>query len=105
MDMAIAKAAMAYAKALDGAKKAPGNAAAGAAAPGASFADLLESAAGSTLATEKAGEKAAIGALTKNTDMADVVAAVNNAEVTLETVVAVRNDVISAYQSIIQMPI
>ncbi len=37
-------------------------------------------------------------------DIVDVVNAVNSAELTLDTVVAVRDKVISAYQSIMQMP-
>jgi flagellar hook-basal body complex protein FliE len=38
-------------------------------------------------------------------DIVDVVQAVNSAELTLDTVVAVRDKVIAAYQSIMQMPI
>jgi flagellar hook-basal body complex protein FliE len=38
-------------------------------------------------------------------DIVDVVNAVNAAELSLDTVVAVRDKVIQAYQSIMQMPI
>ena len=38
-------------------------------------------------------------------DLKDVIAAVANAEQTLETVVAVRDKVLSAYQDILKMPI
>ncbi len=38
-------------------------------------------------------------------DLKDVVTAVANAENTLETVVAVRDKVLSAYQEILRMPI
>ena len=38
-------------------------------------------------------------------DIVDVVNAVNSAELTLDTVVAVRDKVIAAYQTIMQMPI
>ena len=38
-------------------------------------------------------------------DMVDVVNAVNTAEITLDTVVAVRDKVIAAYQDIMRMPI
>mgnify|MGYP001555638437 CR=1 FL=1 len=104
MDMAIANAAMAYAKTLSGAA---GSAGTDAAQPttGPSFAQLVETATGSSIDTEKAGETAAMNALTKGTEMTDVAAAVNNAEVTLETIVAVRDQVISAYQNIMQMPV
>lgn len=40
-----------------------------------------------------------------NVDLADLVTAVSNAELTLNTVVAVRDRVISAYQDILKMPI
>ena len=38
-------------------------------------------------------------------DIQEVVMAVSNAEVALQTVVAVRDKVVSAYQDILQMPI
>ena len=44
-------------------------------------------------------------ALVAPTDVSQVVMAVTNAEVTLETVVAVRDRVIQAYQDILKMPI
>ena len=43
--------------------------------------------------------------LNKSTDIVDVVTAVTNAEVTLETAVAIRDRIISAYQTIMRMPI
>ena len=42
---------------------------------------------------------------TGQADVVNVVNAVNAAELTLDTVVAVRDKVIAAYQSIMQMPI
>jgi flagellar hook-basal body complex protein FliE len=44
-------------------------------------------------------------AVTGEADIVDVVQAVGNAEITLQTVVAVRDRVISAYQEIMRMPI
>ena len=43
--------------------------------------------------------------MTGQVDIRDVVMAVNNAEVTLQTAVAVRDKVIAAYQEIMRMPI
>ena len=43
--------------------------------------------------------------LNKSTDIVDVVTAVTNAEVTLETAVAIRDRIISAYQTIMRMPV
>ena len=44
-------------------------------------------------------------AIAKEADMHDMIAAVSNAELTLNAVVAVRDRVIGAYQDIITMPI
>ena len=79
---------------------------AGAAEGGPTFGSLVENAAKEALSTAKGAEvlgtRAAAGA---NVELTDVVTAVSNAEVTLQTVVAVRDKVISAYQDIMRMPI
>ncbi len=72
---------------------------------GASFADLIRGAAKETIEASKMGEASAMGALTKDTSLVDVVTAVTNAEVALETAIAVRDRVMAAYQEIIRMPI
>ncbi|MND08593.1 flagellar hook-basal body protein FliE [compost metagenome] len=46
-------------------------------------------------------EKAVVG----QAELMDVVTAVSNAEMTLQTVVAVRDRVLNAYQEIMRMPI
>ena len=73
---------------------------------GESFGSMVEKAAKDALSTAKGAEtlgiKAAAGA---NVELTDVVTAVSNAEVTLQTVVAVRDKVIAAYQDIMRMPI
>jgi flagellar hook-basal body complex protein FliE len=43
--------------------------------------------------------------MTGEADLRDVVAAVNNAEVTLQTVMAIRDKVVDAYTQILRMPI
>jgi flagellar hook-basal body complex protein FliE len=54
----------------------------------------------------KAGEQVASQqAATGKGDIVNVVSAVNQAELTLDTVVAVRDKVIQAYQTVMQMPI
>ena len=45
------------------------------------------------------------GARLAEIELTDIVQAVNNAEIALQTVVAVRDRVIDAYQQIIRMPI
>lgn len=82
----------------------PASAASGAAAGG-SFADLVKTAAGSALATAQAGEAASIAALQGRADISEVVTAVAEAELTLQTVIAVRDKALDAYHDIIRMPI
>ena len=51
------------------------------------------------------GEQAAQSQVTGKANIVDVVNSVNSAELTLDTVVAVRDKVVAAYQSIMTMPI
>jgi flagellar hook-basal body complex protein FliE len=82
------------------------SAAAGAAESGAgSFGNFLSDALKDAVSTMKQGEQAAGAHLTGKADIVDVVNAVNQAEITLDTVVAVRDKVVAAYQSIMNMPI
>lgn len=69
------------------------------------FSSLLKNAIADASQTIKAGETAAAQGATGKADIVNVVNAVNAAELTLETVVAVRDKVISAYQDILKMPI
>ena len=78
--------------------------AAGAAGPG-SFTDFLSGAIKDGVSTMKAGEQMATQQVAGNANIVDVVNAVNSAELTLDTVVAVRDKVVQAYQSIMNMPI
>lgn len=69
------------------------------------FGDFLSSAMKDAAGTIQNGEQMATQQVAGKGDIVDVVQAVNSAELTLDTVVAVRDKVIAAYQSIIQMPI
>jgi flagellar hook-basal body complex protein FliE len=101
--MAIAAVASA---AYQAAAKMGGAAASSAASPtGAGFGDFLTSAMKDAIGSMKGGEQAAAQQAAGKGDMVSVVNAVNQAELTLDTVVAVRDKVITAYQSIMQMPI
>jgi len=102
MNVTFANAAAAYAAA---ARKAvsPGLEAPGAAGEG--FGNLVKQAAESTISSLKQGEAASLQAVTGKADIGQVVMAVSNAEVTLQTAVAVRDRVIQAYMDIIRMPI
>jgi flagellar hook-basal body complex protein FliE len=72
---------------------------------GGEFAGLVKQAAQSTVETIKQGEQASLQAIAGKADLGQVVTAVANAEVTLQTAVAVRDRVIQAYLDIIRMPI
>ena len=74
-------------------------------AGGASFADALSSALKDAVGTMKVGEVSAAQGAAGHGDVVQVVNAVTAAELTLETVVAIRDRVISAYQDIMKMPI
>jgi len=73
--------------------------------PAASFSQFLSGAIKEATGALKGGEQMAAKAATGQADIVNVVNAVNQAELTLDTVVAVRDKVIAAYQSIMQMPI
>jgi flagellar hook-basal body complex protein FliE len=79
--------------------------AAGTSAPTQSFSDFLSNAVDSSVNTMKQGESMATKQMSGQADIVDVVNAVNSAEITLDTVVAVRDKVVSAYQAIMNMPI
>ena len=71
----------------------------------ASFSDALASAVKSATETLHAGEAASAQGAAGKGDIVQVVNAVTAAELTLQTVVAIRDRVISAYQDIMKMPI
>lgn len=73
--------------------------------PGKSFADMVVDVAKDAKTSGVAAEKLSIQAVAGKADLNQVVTAVTNAEVTLQTVVAVRDKVIAAYQDILRMPI
>ena len=99
-----AAAAAAYqAIANIGTTGAASNAAGGNAVGG--FGDFLSKAMQDGIGTMKQGETMAARQVAGQANIVDVVGAVNQAEITLDTVVAVRDKVVQAYQSIMNMPI
>jgi len=72
---------------------------------GVSFSDFLKQKAQDSIDVMRASETISAKAVTGEADVVDVVQAVNAAEMTLNTVVAVRDRLISAYQEIMRMPI
>lgn len=75
------------------------------ASEGASFGKLMKDALQGAVDTQYKAEDLKMESLTGKVELSDLVTAVANAELTLNTVVAVRDRVITAYQDIIRMPI
>ena len=69
------------------------------------FADMLTSVMGDMTQTTRAAETQMTSMVQGQGSLIDVVTAVSSAEASLETVMAVRDQVISAYQEIMRMPI
>ncbi len=69
------------------------------------FSDFLTGAIKDSVQTIRQGEQAATQQVAGKANLVDVVNQVNSAEITLDTVVAVRDKVVAAYQSIMNMPI
>jgi flagellar hook-basal body complex protein FliE len=72
---------------------------------GSSFGDMLSGVLSDASNAGRMAELKASGAIQGKGDLVDVVTAVQAAEISLETVVAIRDKVIAAYQDIMRMPI
>ena len=73
--------------------------------PAGNFSDFLSGAIQDSISTIRQGEHAATQQVQGKASLVDVVQSVNAAEIALDTVVAVRDKVVAAYQSIMNMPI
>lgn len=107
-DVTFSAAAAAYAKGIGGAiqNRAAESAVAGAAqGAGGGFADLVHDALSAARETALKAEGDTTKALQGEVSLHEVVTSVTSAEVTLQTVVAMRDRVISAYNDILRMPI
>ena len=69
------------------------------------FAEMVRQFSEQAIETGEKAERMTAAAIQDKADLTEVVQAVTNAEVTLQTVVAVRDRIISAYQQIMRMPI
>lgn len=74
-------------------------------AAGGAFSAMVETIVSNAVESTKASERAAGALVTGKAELVDVVTAVNAAEMSLETLVAVRDRMINAYQDIMRMPI
>jgi flagellar hook-basal body complex protein FliE len=71
----------------------------------ASFGDTIRNLASSAIDSLKQSERASAAAVTGKAELTDVVEAVTRAEMTIQTVVAMRDRLLSSYQEIMRMPI
>jgi flagellar hook-basal body complex protein FliE len=74
-------------------------------APGGGFGDILKSAMSDVMKTTKTAESQMAAQVHGKAELVDVVTAISAAESSLETVMAIRDQVINAYQEIMRMPI
>ena len=74
-------------------------------APGGGFGDILKSAMSDVMKTTKTAESQMAAQVHGKAELVDVVTAISGAESSLETVMAIRDQVINAYQEIMRMPI
>ncbi|MDR3509760.1 MAG: flagellar hook-basal body complex protein FliE [Caulobacteraceae bacterium] len=69
------------------------------------FADILKSAMTDAVQSSKTAETKMIAQTQGKADLVDVATAISSAQASLQTVMAVRDQVISAYQEIMKMPL
>jgi flagellar hook-basal body complex protein FliE len=103
--MTALSAARAYATMQKAAGLDQADAAGGALAPGGGFAGLLNSVMTQAVQTSRTAESQMAAQVQGKAELVDVATAISAAETSLETVMAVRDQVISAYQEIMRMPI
>ena len=72
---------------------------------GGGFASMVTDSLKGAVQAGKRSEELSLKQISGEADLKDVVTAVANAENTLETVIAVRDKVLAAYQEILRMPI
>ena len=78
---------------------------AGGAAPTADFGSMLRNAVGDVVQSSRAAETQMAQHAAGRGNLIDAVTAISSAEASLETVMAIRDQVITAYQEIMRMPI
>jgi flagellar hook-basal body complex protein FliE len=77
----------------------------GGAGAGVGFGDMVKQFMGDAISTSQNAEKVMTAQTQGKAELVDAVTAISSAETSMETVMAVRDQVISAYQEIMRMPI
>lgn len=70
-----------------------------------SFSDILRKTAVESINTMRGGEAATAKAISGDASLPEVVGAITASEITLQTVMAVRDKMVGAYQEIMRMPV
>jgi len=96
---------LAAAKAYTAAQSGVGSALGGNKEAQGGFGDMVKSAMSQVMHTSKNAELQIANQVQGKAELIDVVTAISSAEASLETVMAVRDQVIAAYQEIMRMPI
>jgi flagellar hook-basal body complex protein FliE len=106
MVASVAAAAInAYASAQAQADKAGGITGGGGDVGGLGFGDMVKQFMGDAISTSQNAEKVMSAQTQGKAELIDAVTAISSAETSMQTVMAVRDQVISAYQEIMRMPI
>lgn len=71
---------------------------------GPSFGDVLKSSISSAIDAQHKSEQVSAAAVTGKANMTDVLQAVNDAELALNTVLAIRDRVVQAYEQVLRTP-
>ena len=101
----ITDATNAYANTIKQMSGAAAPAGSGTDAHGVSFVDLLKAGTQSAIDAQHKSESTSAAALAGNASMTDVLQAVNDAELALNTVLAIRDRVVQSYQELMRTPI
>ena len=105
MVASVAAAAInAYASAQAQADK-TGSIGSGSGDTGAGFGDMVKQFMGDAISTSQNAEKMMVAQSQGKAELVDAVTAISSAQTSMQTVMAVRDQVISAYQEIMRMPI
>ena len=105
MTISYSEALSAYRRAAEQARLTPPSSGGGAEPGSTDFAEVLRQSAEEAIGTMKGGESQSLAAAAGKADINEVVMAMSNAEMTLQTVVTLRDHAVQAYQDILKMPI
>lgn len=105
MTVSHSEALAAYQRAAEQVRSAPSSGGGAGEGGGRDFAEVLREAGAEAIGTLRTAETQSLASAAGNADVNDVVMAMSQAEMTLKTVVTLRDRAVQAYQDILRMPI